>query len=132
MAIIIPLVKGATLTSIVRDGVKAAFGFTAKRVLWLGFIMLAFQVFIAIGWILFVSPENMLSLLNGLLERLGLTQIDCSTLPAEVCPLLNIAGLNEMYNSACYYAVALLLVWLAIKRLVMIGRSWFILRGFGS
>lgn len=126
------LINGGKLAGLVRDGVKAAFGFTIRRALWVGFVVLMIQIGLAIAWILFVSPENMMNLFNGLFTRMGFEPINCETLPQAVCPLLNIAGLNEMYNKGCYYAIRLLLIWLAIKRLVLLGRTWYVLRGFGG
>ena len=132
MAVIIPLIKGATFATMVRDGVKAAFGFTAKRVLWLSMITLALQVVIAIGFILFIGPDTFINILNGLFTRLGMEPITCETLPAEVCPLLNIGGFQEAYSKACYYAVCFLMVWYIMKRVIFAARNFFILRGFGS
>lgn len=132
MSIFIQTLSGSTGASIVRDGVKAAFGFTLKRVYTLAMVILAVQVVIAIAFIVFISPENFLALLNGLFTRLGLEPINCSTLPEQVCPLLNIAGFQEAYAKACKYAVSFLLLWWAVKRLMYAARHWFILRGFGS
>ena len=132
MAAFIPFISAASLRAVIRDGVKAAFGFTIKRAIWLSFIMLAIQVALAVGWILFASPETVVRLFNYLSGKLGLKPVNCSTLPEEVCPLLNIGGFQDMYANACYYAIFLLLVWFGLRSLVMLGRSWYVMRGFGS
>ena len=95
---------------IISSAAASIFGFIWRKVLFLSVFTLFWQSLLAIGLLVFVSPDFYINLLNKMLAEFGLEPIDCNALPAEVCPLLNIFGIHDLYVRILGCVVSLILI----------------------
>lgn len=124
----IPWIAATTIVTVIRDGIKSAFTFIASKSILLWATISVVQFVLSIGFLIFVRPDALIDFFVGLLNSFGIQPVDCSKLPPETCPLLNMAGVSDIFAMGLYWSIVFLMIWMFIKSLKMLVTNFFNLR----